>query len=211
MGKINQGILGGFSGKVGQVVGGNWKGISYMRVHAIPSNPKTEKQVSQRSKFTTALHFLQPITPFLRTGYKLFTTKQTAFNAAMSQVLLNAVTGTSPDFQIDYSKVLVSRGSLTSVIQATAEKTVGTTVKIDWIDNSGSGTALGTDKAMILAYNGTKYSAVYEMDTTTRILGTVDFELPSIWVNDTVEVYLGFISEDGKNVSDSIHLSSVQL
>ena len=31
MGKINQGILGGFSGKVGTVVGGSWKGTAYMR------------------------------------------------------------------------------------------------------------------------------------------------------------------------------------
>ena len=31
MGKINLGILGSFSGKVGNVVGGKWKGISYMR------------------------------------------------------------------------------------------------------------------------------------------------------------------------------------
>lgn len=31
MGTIKQGILGGFSGKVGTVVGGTWKGISYMR------------------------------------------------------------------------------------------------------------------------------------------------------------------------------------
>jgi hypothetical protein len=32
MGIIKQGILGGFSGKVGNVVGGTWKGIDYMRV-----------------------------------------------------------------------------------------------------------------------------------------------------------------------------------
>ena len=30
MGKISQGVLGGFSGKVGNVVGGTWKGIGYM-------------------------------------------------------------------------------------------------------------------------------------------------------------------------------------
>ncbi len=48
MGKIKQGILGGFSGKVGTVIGGNWKGISYMR--SIPQsikNPRTDGQVSQ--------------------------------------------------------------------------------------------------------------------------------------------------------------------
>ena len=34
MGTIKQGILGGFSGKVGSVVGASWKGISYMRSQA---------------------------------------------------------------------------------------------------------------------------------------------------------------------------------
>lgn len=48
MGKINQGILGGFSGKVGNVIGGNWKGIDYMRVKpASVANPQTEGQVNQ--------------------------------------------------------------------------------------------------------------------------------------------------------------------
>ena len=31
MGRIKQGILGGFSGKVGTVVGASWKGKAYMR------------------------------------------------------------------------------------------------------------------------------------------------------------------------------------
>ncbi len=53
MGRINQGILGGFSGKVGNVVGGNWKGIDYMRVKpASVANPKTVGQVNQRTKWS---------------------------------------------------------------------------------------------------------------------------------------------------------------
>jgi hypothetical protein len=42
MGTIKQGILGGFSGKVGTVVGASWKGIAYMR--SLPQkvkNPRT--------------------------------------------------------------------------------------------------------------------------------------------------------------------------
>ena len=31
MGKIKQGILGGFQGKVGTVIGASWNGIAYMR------------------------------------------------------------------------------------------------------------------------------------------------------------------------------------
>ena len=42
MGTISKGILGGFSGKVGTVIGGNWKGIDYMRSKAASvSNPRT--------------------------------------------------------------------------------------------------------------------------------------------------------------------------
>ena len=49
MGKIRQGILGGFNGTVGTVVGGSWKGMAYMRGKAQSvKNPRTEKQMAQR-------------------------------------------------------------------------------------------------------------------------------------------------------------------
>ena len=52
MGEIKQGILGGFSGKVGTVIGSTWKDVSYMRAMAISvSNPRTPKQQTQRGKF----------------------------------------------------------------------------------------------------------------------------------------------------------------
>ena len=59
MGTIKQGILGGFSGKVGTVVGSSWKGISYMRGRAQSvRNPRTEGQMEQRSKFAQVLELL---------------------------------------------------------------------------------------------------------------------------------------------------------
>ncbi len=52
MGTIKQGILGGFSGKVGTVIGSSWKGISYMKGRAQSiKNPKTAAQVMQRNFF----------------------------------------------------------------------------------------------------------------------------------------------------------------
>ena len=52
MGKIKQGILGGFRGKVGTVIGASWNGISYMRGLAQShKNPQTEAQLKQRSFF----------------------------------------------------------------------------------------------------------------------------------------------------------------
>ena len=52
MGKIKQGILGGFKGKVGTVIGASWNGIAYMRGLAQShKNPKTAAQLQQRSFF----------------------------------------------------------------------------------------------------------------------------------------------------------------
>jgi hypothetical protein len=52
MGKINQGILGGVSGTVGNVVGGTWKGINYLRIKAASySDAQSDIQVNQRNRF----------------------------------------------------------------------------------------------------------------------------------------------------------------
>lgn len=53
MGIIKQGILGGFSGKVGSVVGTSWKGRAVMKAMPLSvANPRTTGQVNQRTKFS---------------------------------------------------------------------------------------------------------------------------------------------------------------
>jgi hypothetical protein len=86
MGTIRKGVLGGFSGKVGTVVGGSWKGISYMR--SLPGKFRGKSsllQLNQRTKFALAVNFLKPMNALLRTGWKLYAYGQSAMNAAMAQ------------------------------------------------------------------------------------------------------------------------------
>ena len=209
MGKIDLGILGSFSGKVGNVVGGKWKGISYMRAKATSvSNPRTDGQMSQRSKFALVLAILKPITGFIRVGYKKYTTKQTAFNAAMSYILGNAIAGAYPDFSVDMAKVLVSRGSLTGALNGVATSANGV-VTLNWADNSGSGTAAATDKALIVVLNPARAESVFDIGGNQRVAGTEDITVPADWVGESVEVFLGFITEDGKDVANSSYLGSV--
>ncbi|MBO7082471.1 MAG: hypothetical protein J6W30_01355 [Bacteroidales bacterium] len=52
MGKIKQGILGGFRGTVGTVIGSSWNGIAYMKGKPQSvRNPRTDAQVQQRNFF----------------------------------------------------------------------------------------------------------------------------------------------------------------
>lgn len=70
MGTYKQGILGPFSGKVGQVVGSFWRGVSYMRSLA-PNvhNPQTAAQTEVRSKFAVTSRTLSPFLVPVRAGF----------------------------------------------------------------------------------------------------------------------------------------------
>jgi len=62
MGTIKSGILGGFSGKVGAVIGTSWKGISVMRSQAQSvANPRTTGQVENRDRFKSVFTFATSI------------------------------------------------------------------------------------------------------------------------------------------------------
>ncbi len=210
MGTIKQGILGGFSGKVGTVIGGSWKGIAYMRSQAQSvSNPQTTGQVNQRTKFTLALEFLKPITEAIRVGFKLYAQKQTAFNAAMSYTLANAISGTSSDdYALDYANALISRGSLNGAENGAAASSSGNIV-VSWDDNSGVSSALATDVAIIAILNPTKGEAVTDTTAAVRSAATETIGLPADWVGNEVEAYLGFVSADGKSVANSVYLGAV--
>ena len=52
MAVIKRGILGGFSGSVGNIVGSSWKGIATMKAKPLSvANPQTAGQTAQRTKF----------------------------------------------------------------------------------------------------------------------------------------------------------------
>src|SRR5690554_496077 len=190
MAVINQGILGGVSGKIGNVIGGTWKGIDYLRIKpSSVANPKTEGQLDQRSKFAKVLFFLQPMADFLRVGFKQYAIKMTEFNAAMSYNLFNGVVGTYPNYNIDYPNALVSRGNLKGVANGTATSTAPEEIEISWDDNSSSGNALATDKSLILVLNPDKKESIYTTNGPVRSLRTETWFLR---LNFSVKVFRCF-------------------
>jgi hypothetical protein len=88
----------------------------------------------------------------------MYASRQSAFNAALSYTLKNVINGVSSNFSIDYSKVMVSRGSLALPLNIQKLNNDGE-IAISWSDNSGIANALDTDFAMPLAYNANKQEA----------------------------------------------------
>jgi len=209
MGRIKKGILGGFSGKVGTVVGASWKGISYMR--SLPQslkNPRTLAQLSQRSKFALVQHLLQPLNDILRIGWKLHAQRKSPVNAATAYTLTNAVSGEYPDYKIVPGKLLVSRGTLTGVTNAFVSCSGGQ-VEFQWEDNSGNGSAQGTDKALVAIVNFAKGEVVTITAGAARHDCVQNVAVSSEWSGDEVHAYMGFVSENGKEVANSVYLGAV--
>jgi hypothetical protein len=212
MGTIKQGILGGFSGKVGTVIGGNWKGIDYMRSKAASiSNPKTEAQLDQRARFGAALKFLQPLTSFLRVGFKNYAVKMTAFNSAMSYNLNNAMDGVYPEYFIDYESALVSRGSLPGALNPQVQSTTPNQIDFGWSDNSEDSTASANDRVLLVALNPAKQKAISIIGGNERSVGEQSIEIPSAFAGDEIHCFIAFQNANQSVLSNSVYVGSVEM
>ena len=204
MSKIKQGILGGFSGKTGTVVGSSWKGIAVMRgIAPSVSNPRTAAQLAQRARFSTVIKFLKPLTPFLRIGFKNEAVGMTGFNAAMSYTVKNALMGTYPVYEIDYTKALVSMGTLPGALNPAVTSTTTGKIEYTWEDNSSDTNASPTDKALLVVYNPTRSQAVTVVDGNTRTSGSQTITLPDHFSGDEVQCFLSFANENQSVLSNS--------
>lgn len=195
MGTIKKGILGGVSGKVGNVVGGNWKGIDYLRMlPAGVTNPNTELQSTQRLKFAAVLRFLQPMTEVIRIGFKPSAVKMSAFNAAFSYNYNNALTGSYPAFAIDYPKALISKGNLIGALNPICASADPAKINVTWENNSGNGLASETDNAIVVIFNPDNNEAVYLLNAGLRSDCSLEILLPSNFSGATVHCYLTFMA-----------------
>lgn len=210
MGKIRQGILGGFNGTVGTVVGGSWKGMAYMRGKAQSvKNPRTEKQMAQRIKFGMAQKFVKVMTAYLQVGFRNYTDRQTATNAAMSHTVRNCMAGKYPAFGINPSMVLVSSGSLMPGRFCTV-KVENNVANFSWEDNSDESHAAIDDFAMPLIYNFTKGEAIFTTEDASRVDCKTTLKLPADWSGDLLSCYIAFASVQNNSVSNSVYVGDIK-
>lgn len=114
MGKIKQGILGGFNGTTGSVVGASWKGIAYMRGKAQSiKNPRTSAQQNNRTLFGIISDIMSKSKFAIDFGYKMSAVKKSPFNVAV-QKNVKAQQSFAPVF--NYTVLQFSDGNLTRLV-----------------------------------------------------------------------------------------------
>lgn len=150
-GVITGGILGGFSGKVGSVVGGKWKTTNYMRGHVIPANPNSVAQQAQRGAMGRMVSISQQIlSTVIQSFWNPFQSAMSGYNAFVKENIAKLALIT---FYLNETFVL-AKGSLLGVPSIAGVYTTGTGVLVvSWTDNSGEGNALTTDDFTIVVFN----------------------------------------------------------
>lgn len=151
MGVILSGILGGFSGKVGPVIGGNWKGIDYMKKYFIPSNPQSVSQTAQRTKFkTVSLLASSLLGSLINTFRNPFAIKMSGYNFFIMDFIKNASSA-----GLATSDCLVVNGTITKPTILSSDYTAATgDLHIVW-DPNLVGNQLNTDNVSFLALDKT--------------------------------------------------------
>lgn len=164
MGIINLGILGGFSGKVGPVVGGNWKGIDYMRGYVIPANPNTPSQQTQRTKFGAMVDIARSIlTTIIHTYWDPFAVEMSGFNRFI-QANINLL-DVSNQFDADCVGSLGTLEPITDLVGYYDDGTGETSVT--WTQDV-FGNGLLTDSIFFAAYNRITGQLIATSISTTR-------------------------------------------
>ena len=209
MGKIKTGILGGFQGKVGTVIGSTWRGESIMR--ALPktaAKAPTESQRIQRLKFKAVSEFLNPLRTTLSTYFGNDTGVKSKYNMATSYHITNAVEITEAGTQILYPRVLVAKGTLFGFQNLTTTPSE-TVITLNWEDNTVFGNAKAEDTVNVVCYIE-EVNTFYVFESIANRDGlTASVTLPQNFLGYNVEVYAFLYDKVSKTSSNSVYLGSI--
>lgn len=208
---LKNGIFGGFSGKVGNMVG--YEAGGKFLVKSAPKKstlPPTEKQINHRARFKLMIGFLTIIRDFISIGFNTIKREHTAMNMAMSYNVKNAVTGLAPDFAIDYPRLMISMGNLAIAGFPTAAYAGDNQLEFSWVnDQSGKYCSWG-DELNTMVYNEAKNEFLIWQGGARRKDEICKLKLPEDFIGDEVHCYFYFINEKG-TTSNSMYAGLVQL
>lgn len=210
MAKFINGANGTFSGKVGSVIGSSWRGIHYLRGLGKKSKkPPTEAQVAQRLRFALVSKFLAPLQGMLSVGFANVR-RQTAaqFSMALKQNIEQAVTGSSPDFELVYPNIVMSSGSLFIPLMNSLTVDTGS-LTITWDPQPNQFGGASNDVAYIIVYNAERKLFITTDDPVLREAGTALVDVPAPFAGQEGHAWMFFASMDGKKVSDTVYLGAL--
>ena len=203
MGKIKQGILGGFKGKVGTVIGASWNGIAYMRGLAQSvKNPKTAGQTTQRGFFREVLDIVGQLSrEQLAFLFPTAPSGMTRHNALVKQ--LTAVAAVDGDTKsVDLGNINSLGNAATADMPDVTITAAGENLTVSWNGDSDFRAEHGDEFPTVFVANVTK-KKVYLVNSTAALgnTGAQSFNVGLAAFGEATDTFSGFMMATGSKIA----------
>lgn len=189
MGVIKRGILGGFSNKVGNIVGSTWKGRAVVKSLPLSvANPRTTPQTNQRNKFAGVSLFASAIlSAFVKPFWDRFSGNISGYNAFCKENITHFDNSGFPA----YGDFTMSKGKMAVVETCTV------------VADVSLGTVAGNvtfPEDVTWGQNGETIALVILTSSNVNPLGVVNV------TGDPTDVVAYSLSSSGFNIGDDIYV-----
>jgi hypothetical protein len=211
MATINKGILGGFSGKIGPVVGFLQGDKFHMR--SLPRRRKkyTKNELDNQAKFKRVQQHLEPIKELIKVGFKDYYTKSGGYRAAFAYTRKMAMVEDDAGFYIDPGLFKISGGDLEGAINPVVSIQNFELLSFSW-NISAVRESNGSDQVIVLVYDTANSRVLTRIfDGGFRNTGELHIPIPKAFKGTEVDVYIGFIAADRSAQSDSQYLGRLTI
>lgn len=171
MAKINNGILGGVGGRVGNVVGARWKGVNYIRSYAVPGYSRTDAQGNQRDNMKYLVAMAKAFVGTVLNSYcDKFIQRLSGFNWMIRENMAAKKLAATVE-SIKVSAGALHPGSILTAVGA------GGNVTVTWSTENGIDGA--ADDVVVAWLRNPTTNEVTVNTTAERSEGTVTFARPA--------------------------------
>ncbi len=209
MAKAPYGPNGPYIGKFGASIGYLLNGQPIIRAFPHKSNkPLTLPRKNSCGKITLISNFLGNMTGFLKItfGAEARGTVKNWYNLAMQYNNPNAVKGYFPNLEMDYSKVILSRGSLRQPVNVQVER-VENQVRFSWDVTDGD--KWNSEQVMMMVYFPEDGATKFVTSGAKRIKGEDFVPVDQNQTDSPMETFITFVSDDRQDFSDSLYTGNL--
>ena len=197
------------SGKIGKLVFYTLNGQPVCRLIGRPGKPSIN-QLGNRQAMSVTMSLLKPMADFINVSFKLEAegTVKNPHNLATSYNKKHALTGQYPNIKVDYSKVILSKGSLEMAEDLKLSKGENG-LHLSW--NSGiNENGADDDQLMVMVSHPGRNRASGYLNAARRGERSCFLPLSKDWmIGEQMEIYVCFKSANGQLISDSAYVGNL--
>ena len=206
MGKIKQGISGGFKGKVGTVIGASWNGIAYMKgLPQSQKDPKTAAQMRQRTFFREVQNLVGQLTAEQQKLLIPETPQGMTRRNMLAKQLAEDPVVTDDSKTVDLANLKTIGDAPTAGlpdVTVTADTLEGSPVlKMQWAAENDWRSTHGDEYPTIFVANVTQRK-IFLVNSTTVVgaSGEASFTVPLAAYGEATDTFSGFMLSTGRKV-----------